>query len=74
MNWSLAKVGWIVVQVLIQIAYAWWNYFCLFRPLMDRDPSLEDAIVPMTAMYDEHGEEDDVDENVVVFSEENELT
>jgi len=74
MEWSLAKMGWIVAQVLIQIAYAWWNYFCLFRPLMDRDPSLEDAIAPMTGVYDVGGEEDNNDDNVVVFSEENELT
>lgn len=33
MEWSATKAGWIVVQLLIQLLYAWWNFSCLFTPL-----------------------------------------
>ena len=34
MPWSITKVVLVVVQVLLQIFYAWWNYFCLFGPVV----------------------------------------
>ncbi|KAL7476314.1 hypothetical protein ACHAW6_002185 [Cyclotella cf. meneghiniana] len=33
MDWSLTKVGWICLELLIQISYFYWNYTCLFTPL-----------------------------------------
>ena len=33
MDWSAGRVGWIILQVLIQVLYAWWNFTCLFTPL-----------------------------------------
>lgn len=33
MNWSMAKFGWILLQVIIQGVYAWWNFSCLFTPI-----------------------------------------
>ena len=32
-EWSAAKVSLILVQIVIQGLYAWWNYTCLFTPL-----------------------------------------
>jgi len=32
-DWSFSKVGWILLQILVQVFYAWWNYTCLFTPL-----------------------------------------
>eukprot|EP00804_Cyclotella_cryptica_P002166 CCRYP_006566-RA/>CCRYP_006566-RA protein AED:0.02 eAED:0.02 QI:1287/0/0.5/1/0/0.5/2/163/490 len=33
MDWSAAKVGWICLELLVQLSYAYWNYTCLFTPL-----------------------------------------
>ena len=33
MEWSTAKLGWIILQLVIQVFYAWWNYKCLFSPI-----------------------------------------
>jgi NRAMP (natural resistance-associated macrophage protein)-like metal ion transporter len=33
MDWSATKVVWIVIQVLLQVLYAWWCCICLFTPL-----------------------------------------
>eukprot|EP00536_Pseudo-nitzschia_multiseries_P008051 jgi/Psemu1/325037/estExt_fgenesh1_pg.C_1980013 len=68
MDWSVAKMGWVLLELLIQIFYAWWNYFSLFGPMTNYDPSLGDGIV-MTAA----SQEDDDDVGIIVFSEENEL-
>jgi Mn2+/Fe2+ NRAMP family transporter len=38
MDWSTAKLGWIVLQIVIQTFYAWWNYNCLFTPVACRMP------------------------------------
>jgi tetrahydromethanopterin S-methyltransferase subunit C len=33
MEWSFAKLGWIILQVIIQGLYGWWNFSCLFTPV-----------------------------------------
>jgi manganese transport protein len=51
MEWSNAKLGWIVLQVCIQGLYAWWNFSCLFTPVTvhmplpveERDPPVLDS-------------------------------
>ena len=63
MNWSFAKFGWILFELVIQIFYAWWNYSCLFHPLMEHDPSLEADSLP-----------NDEDAAMISLSEDNELT
>jgi len=35
MEWSATKVFYIIVQLLIQSFYGWWNYECLFSPLSE---------------------------------------
>jgi len=43
--WSIEKVCWVVLEVTIQILYAWWNYTCLFTPIHQR---FEDASAPIS--------------------------
>lgn len=47
MEWSPLKVFWIIVQGTIQIFYAWWNYRCLFKPVITHQPlsSMENNVV-----------------------------
>lgn len=33
MDWSSRKLPWIVLQIVIQVFYAWWNYLILFTPV-----------------------------------------
>ena len=33
MDWSGRKLAWIILQVVIQAVYAWWNYAILFTPV-----------------------------------------
>ena len=33
MEWSVTKIAWIVLQLVIQMLYAWWNFTCLFTPV-----------------------------------------
>jgi hypothetical protein len=33
MPWGTVKVFWIIVQTILHLFYAWWNYFCLFGPV-----------------------------------------
>ena len=35
MDWSATKVGWVILELTIQLLYAWWNYTCLFTPLAE---------------------------------------
>lgn len=35
MEWSVTKVFYIIIQLLIHLLYAWWNYECLFSPLSE---------------------------------------
>mmetsp|Transcript_39361 Transcript_39361/g.95206 ORF Transcript_39361/g.95206 Transcript_39361/m.95206 type:complete len:672 (+) Transcript_39361:121-2136(+) len=34
MPWSITKVVLVALQLLLQIFYAWWNFFCLFGPVV----------------------------------------
>lgn len=44
LEWSLAKFGWVALQVAIQSVYAWWNFSCLFAPVSAHMPlSIEDS-------------------------------
>jgi Mn2+/Fe2+ NRAMP family transporter len=47
MDWSFEKICWVVLQVLIQIVYAWWNYTCLFTPMTRHIelPTEEDGLI-----------------------------
>jgi hypothetical protein len=38
MDWSSRKLAWIVLQIIIQVVYAWWNYTILFIPFMVHMP------------------------------------
>ncbi|KAL3798062.1 hypothetical protein HJC23_012353 [Cyclotella cryptica] len=33
MDWSTIKVGWVCLELLIQMSYTYWNYTCLFTPM-----------------------------------------
>jgi len=46
MDWSLIKVGWICLELLIQISYAYWNYTCLFTPLRKWSEENEEEAAP----------------------------
>lgn len=46
MPWSWGKVGWIVLQVVMQIGYGWWNYSALFAPVGFLPRILEDERPP----------------------------
>jgi len=34
MDWSIEKICWVVFHIVIQVGYAWWNFSCLFTPIM----------------------------------------
>ncbi len=63
MDWSATKVGWLVLQFLLQVFYAYWNFTCLFTPLEGNLEDTPEVICPL--------EGQDV---VVVPPEDNELT
>ena len=47
MDWSFEKIFWVVLQVMIQVIYAWWNYTCLFTPMTRHVglPTEEDGLI-----------------------------
>eukprot|EP00804_Cyclotella_cryptica_P002140 CCRYP_006563-RA/>CCRYP_006563-RA protein AED:0.04 eAED:0.04 QI:375/1/1/1/0/0.33/3/544/480 len=47
MEWSIAKVGWICLELLIQMSYAYWNYMCLFTPLGRSFVEIEEEAAPL---------------------------
>lgn len=60
MEWSATKVFYIIIQLLLQLFYAWWNYECLFSPLSE---SFGEEVM------DREGQE-----TLVVLPEDSELT
>lgn len=63
MEWSAKKVGWIIVQVSIQLLYAWWNFSCLFTPLVENFEENEEENMPLEGQ-----------DSLVVPPEDSELT
>jgi len=47
MEWSVSKAGWIVLQLLLQVFYAYWNFTCLFTPLKGSLAENPDEISPL---------------------------
>jgi Mn2+/Fe2+ NRAMP family transporter len=48
MDWSAAKFGWILLQIGIQVVYAWWNFTVLFTPATGHMPLPMDETVQPT--------------------------
>mmetsp|Transcript_26564 Transcript_26564/g.73023 ORF Transcript_26564/g.73023 Transcript_26564/m.73023 type:complete len:559 (-) Transcript_26564:2240-3916(-) len=71
---SAAKLAFIILELAIQIFFAWWNYHSLFGPVGHFDSSLGDGIVEATLAQDDVIEEHNDNVPVTVLSEENELT
>jgi len=46
MPWSGPKIGWIILQVVLQAAYAWWNYTNLFTPVIFSPRGIEEERPP----------------------------
>ena len=56
MDWSGRKLAWIILQVVIQVVYAWWNYTILFTPVA----------VHMPLAIDENGRQANVMESEII--------
>ena len=54
MEWSRVKFAWVVLQICIQLLYAYWSFACLFTPVTRHMPlPTEENSGPTTAMESE---------------------
>mmetsp|Transcript_33394 Transcript_33394/g.38003 ORF Transcript_33394/g.38003 Transcript_33394/m.38003 type:complete len:591 (-) Transcript_33394:55-1827(-) len=48
MDWSIEKICWVVFHIVIQVGYAWWNFSCLFTPVMVMTTRHNSILLPAT--------------------------